>query len=84
MNYYALHFAADANLAEEDEVSLLIETEGRHRGRRKTAHCTGVVYKKNVPADPAARARYVVFYRPVSPLNRYIVDQYLLHLSLVY
>jgi lipopolysaccharide/colanic/teichoic acid biosynthesis glycosyltransferase len=49
-------------------------------GRRKKARCIGTVYKK-YPEDPGAgtEPRYVVFYEPVSPRNRYLVDHYVLH-----
>jgi hypothetical protein len=85
MNYYAISLLTDAELEEEDEVKLQFHARGRHHGRLKTARCSGVVYRKTPrPGSDRGAFRYVVFYKPVSPLNRYIVDQYMLHLSLVY
>ncbi len=43
---------------------------------RKKARCGGYVYK-SYPAQSGTR--YVVFYEPVSPRHRYLVDHYVLH-----
>ncbi len=43
---------------------------------RKKARCGGYVYK-SYPAQNGTR--YVVFYEPVSPRHRYLVDHYVLH-----
>ncbi len=43
---------------------------------RKKARCGGYIYK-SYPARSGIR--YVVFYEPVSPRHRYLVDHYVLH-----
>jgi len=43
---------------------------------RKKARCGGYVYK-SYPAREGTR--YVVFYEPVSPRHRYLIDHYVLH-----
>jgi len=43
---------------------------------RKKARCGGYVYKSYPARDGT---RYVVFYEPVSPRHRYLVDHYVLH-----
>jgi len=43
---------------------------------RKKARCSGYVYK-SYPAQNGTR--YVVFYEPISPRHRYLVDHYVLH-----
>lgn len=49
-------------------------------GRKKKARCIGTVYKK-YPEKPGSGtgSRYVVFYEPLSPTHRYLVDHYVLH-----
>ena len=49
-------------------------------GTKKRARCVGSVYKI-YPEAPGRETgpRYVVFYEPVSPRHRYLVDHYVLH-----
>jgi hypothetical protein len=46
----------------------------------KKARCCGYVYKIHPAPDGAACGkRYVVFYEPLSPRHRYLIDHYVLH-----
>jgi lipopolysaccharide/colanic/teichoic acid biosynthesis glycosyltransferase len=46
----------------------------------KKARCCGYVYKTYpVPDGAGGSKRYVVFYDPVSPRHRYLIDHYVLH-----
>ena len=49
-------------------------------GVHKKARCGGYVYKSYpVPGGSGQSKRYVVFYEPVSPRHRYLVEHYVLH-----
>lgn len=49
-------------------------------GKKKKARCIGTVYKQ-YPEKPGSGtgSRYVVFYEPLTPRHRYLVDHYVIH-----
>jgi hypothetical protein len=55
----------------------------RRRNRKKTAVCTGSIYKRIPLKDNQYRYAYVIKYSPVSPLNYYMIHQYFLHESII-
>jgi len=49
-------------------------------GPKKKARCCGYVYKSYpAPDGDGPGKRHVIFYEPVSPIHRYLVDHYVLH-----
>lgn len=85
----ALLFAVDAPIAPQ---RFIFKMEKRHKSmfwrrvKLKTAFCLGVECRQieHLRGKEAGdRLKYVVRYRPVSPLNYYKVQQYLLHESLI-
>ena len=65
-------------------LSRRIRSRNRKRPyKRKTAHCTGVVYRELTNINPDFPFTYIIEYRVVSPFNGYIVDKYLLKKSII-
>lgn len=82
INYHAVSFVSDQNL--QDGQTLYFYLAGCKECEKgqmtKKARCCGYVYKTHpVPDGSADSTRYVVFYEPVSPRHRYLVDHYVLH-----
>jgi len=65
---------------------LKMEVEFKFRFRRrkgkKTAVCFGEYFSKMDGDDNRAGHKYVIKYKPVSPLNYYILSQYFLQQSM--
>lgn len=58
----------------------LIGSKARDTCRKKRARCCGYVYKCYSSSETSdSAARYVVFYKPISPRYRYLTDYYVLH-----
>jgi lipopolysaccharide/colanic/teichoic acid biosynthesis glycosyltransferase len=81
INSRALSFYSEQELPENDSLYFyLVGCKECETGPNKRARCIGTVYKK-YPEEPESGTgpRYVVFYEPVSPRHRYLVDHYVLH-----
>lgn len=51
--------------------------------KRKTAYCTGVVYRELSNLNPDYPFTYILEYRAASPFSGYIIDKYLLKKSII-
>ncbi len=84
INERAFLMRASAKLEVDAPVEFTLETEVRRggdlRARRKRATCRGRVYRETVREDDLVD--YVVEYKPVSPLNYYMINQYFLSRSM--
>jgi lipopolysaccharide/colanic/teichoic acid biosynthesis glycosyltransferase len=81
INYEAICLVCDIPLPPlptEDKVHFIMETE--YRKKIKRVRCVGKInWHRKPPADKSSSEYvYVVFYEPVSSLNRYKVDRYIL------
>jgi len=81
LNYYALALDCDDAFKQDECLMLVLRSNRGRGGRAKQAKCHGFVYRiLDHHASGAHTAyRYIVFYTPASDLNRYFVDQYMLH-----
>ncbi|MBI4839230.1 MAG: sugar transferase [Nitrospirae bacterium] len=68
------------------DLFFMLETESRinrkNAVRKKTAVCTGEIYREERLTGDDFRFSYVIKYRPVSPLNYYMIRQYFLEESI--
>jgi len=77
INPRAVSFVSSKELqADETLYFYLIGCKECETGVKKKARCGGYVYK-SYPSEKGTR--YVVFYEPLSPRHRYLVDHYVLH-----
>ncbi|MEW5773293.1 MAG: sugar transferase [Thermodesulfobacteriota bacterium] len=86
INDLYLRLATDLDLARENGgISFLLEREVRRGGRwkRKRARCSGTVFRRLEPREPGGPASYIIQYEPLSPLNKYAIDQYFFDRSIV-
>ena len=81
INPRAVSFVSSRELeAGETLYFYLIGCKECKTGSRERARCGGYVYKTYpAPEGSGKGTRYVVFYEPVSPRHRYLVDHYVLH-----
>jgi lipopolysaccharide/colanic/teichoic acid biosynthesis glycosyltransferase len=82
INYKAFAFFSEEHI--DPDVTLhfwLIGYKQCDSKPRKRARCCGYIFRSSPsPTDEAPRRiRYVVFYQPVSPRHRYLIDNYVLH-----
>ena len=83
INYEALRVESDAEFEVSEEVLLRFEIQETKRGKTKPARAKAFVYRKReARQSEAGRWDYVLFYEPVSSLNRYVIDQYILKQSI--
>lgn len=81
VNYEAVSFYADEHFEIEQTLFFYLgESRESRTGTFKRARCCGFVYSiYDPPADqPAGQKRYVVFFEPVSPKHRHVIDRYVL------
>ena len=68
------------------DIFFMLETEikinRKNAVRKKTAVCTGEIYREQRLGGDDFTFTYVIKYRPVSPLNYYIIHQYFLEESI--
>jgi len=84
INHEALRVRSNADWELDEEVYLRMEIDDLRKGKTKPARAKAFVYRKREAADnDGMRWDYVLFYAPVSLLNRYVVDQYILRQSIV-
>lgn len=85
INEEYFHMYADTELYDSAIRLYRLETRTRKLGKKKCKHavCMGEVYKQYALDDSKYKYAYVVKFRPVSPLNQYIIDQYFLHKSII-
>jgi len=84
INEQAFLMRAPAKLSLTAPLALRLETEVSRSGeslvRRKRAFCRGRIFRELVRED--GQTDYVVEYKPVSPLNYYMINQYFLSRSM--
>ena len=81
INYEALSLETSLKLKLDQEIYLVLE--GRRRNKKKLAKCKGYVRcERESNGSQDNRWVYIVFYEPISALNRYIVDQDVLKQSI--
>lgn len=81
MNHGALAVVTSAPLESNQEIEFVLRYKSRHRDGQRRAICRGTVYRKNA-LNGSGETRYVLSYEPVSPWNRYLIDCYVLELSI--
>lgn len=81
INYEALSLETSMKLKLNQEIYLVLV--GRKRNKKKRAKCKGYVRcEKESNGSQGNRWVYVIFYEPISDLNRYMVDQNVLKQSI--
>ena len=87
MNDEAILFFSDFELPLETTFALTLRIESRQCGRRKgrirTAHCHGSVFRRWTREQRDLPFAAVVKYAPDTPLNAYRIAKYFLHEGLV-
>lgn len=72
---------------DKDCTVFVLQTEYKRSGRKgckkKTAICSGKIYRKIELRDSFHKYSYVIMYTPISPFNYYIIHQYFLLESMV-
>lgn len=85
INNEALCIMTDLNLNIDEKICLILKTTvgNKTRIKRKTAKCKSIVFKKRENA-PGSNYKwsYVLMWVPVSPLNLYKIEQYILRQSI--
>ncbi len=77
INPRAVSFISSRELLPEETLYFyLVGCKECETGVKKKARCGGYVYKSY---SAGKGTRYVVFYEPLSPRHRYLVDHYVLH-----
>jgi lipopolysaccharide/colanic/teichoic acid biosynthesis glycosyltransferase len=78
------HFRMHSNRIIDNEIHhFILETEIRKRGKKrfKRAHCEGQVIRRVVSDNTENKYTYIVSYKPLTELNRHMVDRYFLKKS---
>ncbi|MCG6550686.1 MAG: sugar transferase [Candidatus Magnetominusculus sp. LBB02] len=71
-------FLMYTNKPMEGEVNFRLEIFDK---KKKTAFCTGTIYKTYASGNKDYEYAYVINYTPTSPMNSYMIHQYFLHKS---
>ncbi|MBU0993308.1 MAG: sugar transferase [Proteobacteria bacterium] len=84
MNNEAIHFLTERDLSVDEELNFVIEVNVNRKNKKikKSSKCKAVVYKKNNGRLENSKNSFVAFYEPISSINQYIMDQYILSLSI--
>jgi lipopolysaccharide/colanic/teichoic acid biosynthesis glycosyltransferase len=83
INDSCLKLLCSRELPDDDlplRLEILIDKGARHYPKK--ALCTGRVFRRHRLESPVGASIYLIDYVPVSPLNHYIVDQYILKKSI--
>jgi lipopolysaccharide/colanic/teichoic acid biosynthesis glycosyltransferase len=79
MNHEALCLATTRVLQPDQEIRLVMEIRTRRSAGKKRSKCTGIVCGTRPFTIPGnGHHAYVVRYKPISDLNAYLIDQYVL------
>jgi len=83
VNEEALLFRSDKkiNLDGTFKAKISINFKAYGKLKRKTLYCEGTLYKERKEKDGYS---YIIFYTPLTPLNFYLANQYLLGKSMAY
>ena len=81
INPRAISFVSDQEFTPKEALYFyLVGCKECETGPKKKARCCGYVYKSYpLPEGSGSGRRHVIFYEPVSPIHRYLVDHYVLH-----
>jgi len=81
INPRAISFVSEQEFKPKEALYFyLIGCKECETGPKKKARCCGYVYKSYpLPEGSGPGKRHVIFYEPVSPIHRYLVDHYVLH-----
>jgi len=84
MNHDHMRVQCDHPLNRNETYLCRLTSKGKRslRRRTKTAYCfCHLIRQKN--SDTGGQEEYIIGYEPVSPLNKYLIDQYFLHKSII-
>jgi hypothetical protein len=83
INYNALCLVSNLDFNPGNEIQFVLETKNLKSNNIKRAKCRVLhIQKSKNNLSNEFKWRYVIFYKPISDLNRYIVDQYILKQSI--
>lgn len=86
INHEAFLFKTDKQITPDNALFELIteyKTKASRKIKKKTALCRGEKFREIKSAEQNGGYFYIIKYKPVSPLNFYMIHQYFLHESIV-